>query len=75
MNRPNPIVSKGKISAKKKNLKKVLYDVLLSKLDTQNEDSVIRIQRYDGKTLTANSYHIDGEYLNDEQNWMLENLT
>jgi hypothetical protein len=55
---------------KDKKYPKLLYRVLLSKLETQNRTYVIRIERDDGKTLTANSYHVDEEYLADEENWM-----
>lgn len=58
------------LKEKKKKYPSLLYRVLLSKLDTKQERFIIHIMRDDGKSLTANSYHVDIEYLADEGNWI-----
>lgn len=55
-----------------KRKRKVIYNILLSELEKEQEDFIVRIERDDGKSLTSTSHHMFLDYLNDEANWLTD---
>lgn len=48
----------------------VIYKAVLKKVQEHNDDWIVHIERDDGKSVTAYSYHFDDEYLKNENNWL-----